>query len=51
MLQYSSDEYVLDQGVYESDTEYIFMKRSIDEVLEYERDAVNVELAASYLEQ
>lgn len=50
MLEYSSDEYVLDQGVYESETEYIFIERSIDEVLECERDAVNVELAASYLE-
>jgi hypothetical protein len=51
VLEYSSDEYVLDQGVYESETEYIFMERSIDEVLECERDAVSVELAASYLEQ
>lgn len=39
----------MDQGVYESESEYLFMERSIDELLQCERDPVNVELAASYL--
>jgi len=33
----------LDQDVYESETEYLFIERDIDEILECERDAVNVE--------
>jgi hypothetical protein len=49
VLDYGDQDYVLDQGVYESETEYLFMERSIDELLECERDLVNVELAASYL--
>ena len=49
VLDYGEGEYVLDQGMYESETEYLFMERSIDELLECERDPVNVELAASYL--